>query len=159
MLTLRPLVTYTSPAKWLVCFRRTSPLPWVQRLVPGDFKHVQAFGAIPGSDLWVFFQPGLNSVEVRVVPDAAAAGFIAAMIEDAVVVEVVAPVAAPPRPWWKPMLFCTGMVAGLVGCRSGALRPDRFLRDLLAEGATIIDAGPENGMADPTEAGPGAGRG
>lgn len=137
MLALVPLVTTIAPSKWFVAFRRTSPLQWVQRWVPGEFKHVCCYGFVPGLDVWVFVHPSLNDIGLFLVPDFASDLYIKRANEDAVVVEFVPPIVNRRR-WWKPSLLCTGIVAGVIGARSSALRPDRLLRDLLREHAEIV---------------------
>jgi hypothetical protein len=124
------------PTHWFLVFRRRSPLWWVN-LVPGKHKHVCAFGPIPGQDIWLFLDYSLHRLDIVVVPDAQADDAMAAVMSGATVVRFTPPEIAPAR-WWRPLALCTGLVALACGIRSGALRPDRLLRDVLAEGGTII---------------------
>lgn len=146
---IRPAVTHIAPAEWFLAFRRSSPVPWVQRL-PGRFKHVACFGLVPGQGVWLFVEPTLTRCDLAAVPDRVADRYMEHVTFDAVVVRYVPP-PVPRRRWWWPGLFCTGAVAAVVGLRSGALRPDRLFRDCLADGGEVIAGADDLGPIPATE--------
>lgn len=134
---LVPIVSQPTPTEWFIAFRAETTSFWVRFLTFGHWKHVACFGYVPGADVWVFFEPGLNAIALRVVPDGAADGEISEMIDGATVVKLTVPLVRSRRRW-RPLFLCTVAVAQLTGARSCALRPDRFLADCLAEGATLV---------------------
>lgn len=119
---------------WFLCFDRRSTTWWV-RLIPGRYKHVRAFGFVPLMDLWLFFDVTLAGQWLIVARDGSPE--CEAMIER----------------WWQGCdvlkvkrgrgavgasrlgLWCVPAVAGLVGVRSGALRPDGLWRECIGQGA------------------------
>lgn len=141
---LVPIVTTVRPTEWCIVFQRWSTYR-VVRWFNGEFKHVACFGHVGGCDSWVFFNPGWDSFDLTVVPDAVADHFIAEIIRDGLVVRFVAPVVMPKRRF-QPFMSCTFAVARLTGVRSCALRPDAFLRDCLAQGATVIGGADEGSV-------------
>lgn len=148
------------PAWWFLCFAKSSPTWWAQMFVPGPYKHVSAFGFVPGQKLWVFSEMTARGVELAVVPDGQANSAINAMVAGALVVEWVPP-AEPPQTFWPPLNHCVAHVAALVGIKSRALRPERFLRDVLAAGGRILDADadePTQSQRRPAEPGSGGSR-
>lgn len=133
-----PIAPHVRPAWWFICFARSSPVWWLRNYLPGRYKHVSAFGFIPGQKLWVFSSWTFGGIEFAIIPDGLATDAINALVEDALVLEFVPPAEDPPRFWW-PFAHCVGHVAALTGVKSRALLPDRFLKDCLAAGAKILD--------------------
>jgi len=134
--SLAPIVTHPRPPEWFLTFRRSTPTRIVSWACWGEFKHVGAFGYVPGQDLWLFFEPCLNTLECSVFPDSAADPAIRDMTAGALVVKWTPPL-LPPR-FWNPVNVCAVQVARLVGVRSCALRPSALLRDVLRQGGTIV---------------------
>jgi len=132
------------PPVWFVCFHRTSPTWWVQRLPLGRWKHVNCFGFIPGQKTWVFYDYALDGSQIAVVPDSQPSWVDAHMqhfMRDARVLEYATP--ADGRGFWQPIAVCVSEVSAMIGSKSRALRAGRFLRDLLREGATIYQREPD----------------
>lgn len=140
---------------WFVCFKRRSPTWFFQTFVPGRYKHVAAYGWVPGQDLFVFFEAAINNVALCVAPSNACAPLQDAMLRDATVVEFKADHAA--RRFWQPVMTCTSAVAQIIGTKSRALRPGRLLADLLAEGGEIILEAPSGKSSEPAAAAGGPG--
>lgn len=135
---LVPLAVSVTPAEWFIVFRRSTTSRLAYWLSFGRYRHVACFGYVAGVDAWLFFEPGIDDIAALVVPDGdAAVQAISNMVKGARVVKLTAPIVFPKRSW-RPLFVCTVMVARLTGARSCALRPDRFLRDLLAEGAVDV---------------------
>lgn len=147
---LVPMTISVTPTEWFIAFRPASTSRLARFLAWGFYKHVSCFGYVQGANAWLFFDPGLFDIAVTLVPDGDVAEIaIRNTIERATVVKLTAPLVPLQRAWW-PVLVCTVMIARLVGARSCALRPDRLLRDLLAEGAVLVrmaeaDAGQATG--------------
>jgi len=141
-----PIVT--RPSRWFICFRKSSPTWWIDAFA-GRYKHVAAFGHIPGQELWLFYGWSLVGTEMLVIPDRHATGSINAMIADCVVVEYDPP--ADPHVWkrWHPVNSCVSKIADMVGIPSSALRPTGFLRDCLRHGGRIVIDGTDRNDGRP----------
>lgn len=130
----RPLV---SPKRWQVCFAAHSDIWWVQRLVPGRFKHVRAFGFVPIEQVWVFVDVTLGGVTVQAARDGtnSADWLIHEFIKDCEVLSVEArrSTGVPVGGW------CVPSIRRLLGIPGGALLPDRLWRDCLRHGAVPLD--------------------
>lgn len=143
----------TRPATWFVCFHATSPTWWVQRFIPGPWKHVNCFGHVPGQNLWLFYNFAFDGGEVAVIPDNQARmrdAQMAPFIDGARVLEYHPPAVRQRN--WQPIATCVSEVASLIGTRSRALRAGVLMRDLLAEQAKIIQWEPGNAGIGPTAA-------
>lgn len=135
---LLPSDSIGSPTRWHLVFQPVSELWWVNWVVPGRFKHVRAFGLIPDTDVWIFFDVGFRKAELFVATGRAASHTIGTWIEGADVL-VMAPAAQARAPMWMPLL-CTTAIARLLGLRCSALRgtPDALYRLCLRNGATKV---------------------
>jgi hypothetical protein len=153
---LLPTDSIGSPARWHLVFQPVAELWWVNWLVPGRFKHVRAFGVIPDTDVWIFFDVGFRKAELFVATGRAASVTIGNWIEGATVISI-AHAAVAAASVGMPF-FCTTAVRHLIGLRSCALRPDALLRHCLAQGARILHgqagrtAGPTGSHAEPAHA-------
>lgn len=133
---MRLVPTRYRPDTWFVCFREESPW-WPARLVTwGKWKHVACYGFVPGQRLWLMYEYTFRSIAICVGPENGSNDLLNAMDRDALVVMFRA--RRSPRRWWSPIATCTTNVASIIGSESRALRPDRFLRDLLKEGGEVI---------------------
>ena len=130
-----------TPQEWFICFSTTSRFWWSRALAFGRYKHVSCFAYVAAVDGWLFYDFGLNQAVVMVLPNRQADAMIGAMADDALVVRWVAPLVVH-GVRLKPAFLCTTAIAHLTGVPSCALRPDRFLRDCLASGGTIVGAEP-----------------
>lgn len=163
---LLPSDSIGTPTRWHLVFQPVSELWWVNWIVPGRFKHVRAFGLIPDTDVWIFFDVGFRKAELFVATGRAASYTIGTWIEGADVL-VMAPAAQARAPMWMPLL-CTTAIARLLGLQCVAVTPSTFHRRCLQNGATAIygqairanaDARPDAGPAHedcPAAAGAGA---
>lgn len=124
------------PAVWFVCFREETPWWPVRWLMRGRWKHVACYGFIPGQNLWLMYEYTFRGISICVGPEKGSDQLLNAMDRDALVVSFQA--RRVPRRRWAPVATCTSNVAQIVGSESRALRPDRFLRDLLREGGEVI---------------------
>jgi len=123
------------PAFWYVVFRRSSTLRWLDRIVPGPWKHVLAIGYFPDARCWIAIDPMLCGFQVDVQRREEAGNFLDRIVGDGGVLRVEArrgPVRRLPSFW------CVPAIAAMVGSSSGALLPGGLWRDLVAEGAEIV---------------------
>jgi hypothetical protein len=147
-------MTPGAPIHWNVCFCRTGFHPWLDRLLPGEFKHVRAFGYVPLEDTWIFVDSNLAGVTVRAARAGSAVlnSLIAAWIADCEVILM------PQREYRRllPGLYCVGLIKRLIGSPSGALLPSGLYRHCLANGGKEFDekrAPRANAAADPARSG------
>lgn len=130
------------PASWLVFFWPSSKMPWLDRLLPGRFKHVSAAGYVAETATWLFVNPQRGRTIVEAIPDGDEAFRLNGWCDRAEVIVM-------PRGFdlgyrFRGPFSCVSVVAALLGLRSGALRPDGLYRDCLrAGGRPIADADPE----------------
>ena len=125
------------PITWLLVFSPKSAIWWVDRLVPGQFKHVMACAYAVEAKAWVAYEVTLVRTQILVMPDPAWDRFIAARINSGA---SVLRIERRDGCWWTGRLgsWCVPAVKRLIGLRSGALRPDRLFADCLRAGAAIV---------------------
>lgn len=124
------------PEVWFVCFRHETPWWPMRWLTWGSrWKHVACYGFIPGQRLWVLYEYTFHSIAICVAPETGSDALLSALEKDAL---IVAYPARRHRRRWSVLSLCTTSVAAIIGSKSRALRPSRFLRDLIAEGGEVI---------------------
>jgi hypothetical protein len=133
------------PDFWLVMFRRETSSSWLDRAVPGHWKHVSAVGYFPDARCWVAVDPTLRGIWVDVRRGEESGNWLDVVAAGGGVLKV-GPRRSEARVFRQ--FWCVPAVAAMVGSRSGALLPDRFWRDLIAEGAEIV--ADEDGCAEAT---------
>jgi len=125
-----------APPVWILVFCRSSTAWWVNRL-PGTYKHVRAYAFVPAMKAWLFYDVSLSATVIYAAPDGLTAeAYIGDFVRDADLVSV-KPRRGTRRPQFRPFT-CVSAIAHLVGIRSGALRPDRLYRDVLAAGGSPL---------------------
>lgn len=127
------------PLTWLVVFQSKSSMWWINRFVPGRFKHVVAAGWVEASKVWIFYEVYWGRTSVQAMPEAEGTAYFGRLMgadPDAAVLRVEAREARPAC--FRLGFWCVPAVKHLVGLRSGALRPDRLWRDCIASGAEIV---------------------
>lgn len=132
-----PLIS--QPEQWILAFEPAMPgHPWLNRLVPGRFKHVRAFGKVPFLHVWLFFDATLAGLELRVAADGRAADTLAVEWTRSCTIMVM-----PKRPHANRSAllaasgWCVPSVKRLIGLQSSALRPDALFADCLANGGKL----------------------
>lgn len=126
------------PGEWLIVFRKSSPLWWLDRL-PGRFKHVLCLTYLPATNTWLFFDPGQFKAHVLVVPNEDVDGFLQVALADHEVLKIT--VKGEPRRRWRVGFNCTQMVAQMLGLSTCALHPDGLWRHCLKNGAERLSHG------------------
>lgn len=126
------------PAEWFVVFHRDSVRPWVRFFAWGQYRHVSAFGRIPWSGDWVFYDFLTARTRVLMVPDEKSNLFLAHYSKLGKIVRMPAPDPDDVGVKLKLGMWCVTAVAHLLGLRTCALRPDALLRHCLANGGTIV---------------------
>lgn len=133
------------PLSWLLVFTTTTSMKWVERLVPGKFKHVMAAGWVEASKVWIFYDVQFRRTSVLTMPEKEGLdyfGRIVARDPDHGILRVFAGNGTPAMA--RLGFWCVPAIKHLVGARSGALRPDRLWHDCLASGAETV-----HGFAEP----------
>jgi len=125
------------PKHWQLCFSETGLAPWLDRLIPGRFKHVRAFGFVPLEQLWIFVDCNPIGIQVKAVRDKSAA-FDVLIRAWTAGCEVVLVEHRVHRRFW-PGLYCVGVTKRLIGSDSGALLPTTLHRHCLATGGRPFD--------------------
>src|SRR5260221_718515 len=108
------------PPIWTLVFSRETRHPWIGRLTPGKYKHVRAYGYIPGMRKWQFFDVHLNGITLAVVDDGPAArAVLVDWIRDADLIRIkrLGPSGRPPQPF-----TCVSAIRHLLGLPGGTLR-------------------------------------
>lgn len=125
------------PTVWTLCFER-SAISWASHLALGRYKHVRAFGYVPFLHVWVFYDVGFRGASVVVAADGPDADSIIEFWSRTADLLSVLP-AHPFVPRLPVFGWCVPSIRRLIGFRGGALRPDAFYRQCLAQGATPIE--------------------
>ena len=124
---------------WYVVFSPSIPSPIWQRLIPGKWKHVYAFGHCEPAGTWIFIDPEFCGTQVAAVPDHEAEKYIKiASLEGAVI-----RIAAARRKYTniRMMGCCTMTVRDILGMRGFApwdAIPDRLYKHCLRAGGVIV---------------------
>ncbi len=128
-------MTGYEPLVWNVVFNREAGSGWA-RWVPGRYKHVRAYAFIPKTRTWLFYDVSFSGARLFAVPDGPdAKAAIYSFIGPEGVSDIVAVKVLPPRhrhfPWSN---WCTSALRHLLNLPGGALLPDGFYRECLANG-------------------------
>lgn len=127
-------MSHTPPA-WNVVFNREGASGWA-RWVPGHYKHVRAYGFVPATGLWIFYDVSFSGTDISAIPHGVASyEKIWEFIGPEGASDIVVMTRLPPRrrlfPWSN---WCTSALRHLLNLPGGALSPDAFHRDCLANG-------------------------
>jgi hypothetical protein len=124
---------------WYVVFSPSIPSPIWQRLIPGKWKHVYAFGHCEPAGTWIFIDPEFRGTKVSAVPDHEAEKYIRIAALEGAVIRIKARELASPR--IRTMGCCTMTIRHLVGL-PGALPwnaiPDKLFSDCIRAGGEIV---------------------
>jgi hypothetical protein len=126
------------PAVWCVVFNTEAASGWA-RWVPGRFKHVRAYAYVPKTKLWLFYDVNFAGVSLMALPGDATCPLVKAAIANFIGPPGKSFVVAMPRLPQRKRLFpwsnwCTSGLRHLLHVPGGALSPDGFRRDCLANG-------------------------
>lgn len=127
------------PLSWLVVFTTTTTMPWLDRVLPGRFKHVMAFGWVEAAKVFVHYDVQFGRTRVMALPEPEGLDLIAFRLGgDSGAGALRMPADKNARWNARVGFWCVPAIKHLLGLRSGALRPDRLWRDCLASGAEVI---------------------
>lgn len=138
------------PRVWTLVFCKSATSKWVQRLVPGKYKHVRAYAYLPAAKAWLFYDVTMIGTSIRLAPDTdeTVRTIIYPFTLDADLVSIKHQ--GPTR--WPPLFgFCVPAIKHLIGLNSGALLVDALFRDCLKAGGQAF------GHSDPAICSAGAG--
>jgi hypothetical protein len=125
------------PTIWWVGFSREAATWWAN-YIPGHFKHVKAAGYHPGADAIVFYDFGIERTMIAIGLGDAGFNSMVQWLDNCDVVTYRPQKCRPPALPLRFGLWCVPAIKHLLGIRSGALRPDALMRDLLQNGATVF---------------------
>ena len=126
--------------RWTVVFHRKAESRFFDLIAMGHFKHVSAFAFIPELGIWTIYDVGFRRTRLIHLGDTDHAKTVLAhIVKGNCMVTIETREDNLPLARWG--LFCTTAIAHLVGVRSGALRPDRLFRHLVAYRGVVQDDG------------------
>lgn len=124
--------------RWTVVFHRKSKHLFFRLIAMGHFKHVSAIAWIPELGQWWVYDVGFRRTSLKVLVDGESAQtIVAAIVKGNATVTI--DIRDDGLPWMRLGMFCTTAVSHLIGIRTGALRPDRLYRHLVAQGGVVRD--------------------
>jgi hypothetical protein len=126
------------PTAWLLIFNVSTGLPWLDGLIPGFFKHVSAVGWVSDAQVWIFYDVSWRRTSLKVLPDKEGSRCYALAQRGNGVLKVAVDVERRGAAMFRAGFWCVPAMKHLIGSRSGALRPDRLWRDLVASGAEVF---------------------
>jgi hypothetical protein len=144
------------PARWVLCFQKTTDSRWIRWLACGRYKHVSAFGYIAEVDHWVFLDWRITTIDVIVARGTGADQMIAYYTRNADLLGMA------PRKRGRGLrlgLWCVPAVKHLLGIRGSALRPTALWKDCLRQGAEILHEHTEPASHSARSSGPAAAKG
>lgn len=134
-------MTGHEPPFWCVVFNVEGASGWAS-WVPGRFKHVRAYGFIPKTRLWLFYDVSFSGTKLMAIPDgpdakAAIWSFIGPPGKSCIIGLAKLPQRKRGFPWSN---WCTSALRHLLNLPGRALRPDAFYRDCLDNGGMPFEA-------------------
>lgn len=137
------------PEIWTVVFHPVSSCVWVNRLVPGRFKHVSAFAYVPGVKAWAIYDVQLANTSIVLIPDGQQGReILAALVEGCAQIQIKRQVGRPPL--LRLGFWCVPGVKHLLGLRTGALLPDGLWRHCARHGEVVTDGRQPTGVQTAT---------
>lgn len=128
------------PLSWLLVFQESTGRRWLDRIIPGRFKHVFAIAYLSEPDLWLFYSVSMRRTVVSAIPAPAGEQVADRHMAGATVLRMTV---QPGSSNWGSRIgfFCVPAMKHLVGLRSGALLASTFYRHCLRAGAEILSDG------------------
>jgi hypothetical protein len=126
------------PTDWLLIFHRSCGRAWVDRLIPGRFKHVSALTWCDIGQVWLFYDPGLLRSRVYVMPQKSGDLWAGQLMDGQTVLRVPVREKGPKLPRFG--FWCSSAIAHLLGIHGGPL-PTRLYDACIAADATIVASG------------------
>lgn len=129
--------------EWFVVFQTATASGFLDRIIPGKFKHVCAFGWSAGCQVWVFFDPAQRMLHASVAPagklgDEAVSRFIHYRGRESSVLKMARQAGRGRSHFMRGGFWCTSTIAHLLNMPGGALLPDRLWRDCINANAKIV---------------------
>lgn len=129
----------SEPLTWFLVFHVKPSGKWFDWLSPGRFKHVSAFGYVPGFKSWVLYDAEWRGLRLFVATqDEAARQFQRYVADGCSVLKVERRQEPMPLAMRLIGFHCLSAVAHLVGQREFVISHDQLYRSLLRNGATVI---------------------
>jgi len=125
---------------WFLAFHKKCLSPFWQRVIPGKYKHVNAFGWSERAQVWVYYDCGFHGTRVIVCPPGPKADQqLERWMAGADVLRVSQKLKRE-RPIYAFRFFhlCTTAMRHLCDISGGALLPDGLWVDCLRENAKVI---------------------
>lgn len=131
------------PPLWTLVFSRETRSRWVRWVVWGKYKHVRAYGYIPGMKAWVLYDVHFNGTSLAVVKDGDAVR--AVLVEWMTNADLMRIRRVGPARRFPVFFCCTSAISHLIGLPGGTLRPDALWRDALRNGGEPFEAATAHG--------------
>src|SRR5581483_3821694 len=125
------------PRLWLVFFGEACGRPWWARALRPGFRHVSAAAWFDRAERWIYFDPLSSGLHIEIDTHAGFGSRFAQLWRDSAAILRVR--AVPRQGRLPPAFFCVGAMKALLGTRSRALSPRGLYRDLLREGAELVE--------------------
>lgn len=134
----------SSPPIWYVVFGQDANPHWIDRFLRPGFKHVFAFGYLPGHKIWIIYDVKLSATILGVIEKEDAARLIGWIVTSGRALEW-KPRATQNTVRWRAGFWCVPAIKHLLGLRCVALTPWQLYRWMLKNGAKEV----WNGLSDP----------
>lgn len=124
------------PTEWHVVFHRKSMNRILSFLAFGEFKHVSAFGYLPGVKMWLVYDVQWSATRTMLMSKQS-------IIEWTAGCEIlrIARLGERMSLWSRLGLYCVSAVKHLIGLGCVAATPDQLYRYILRNGGIDIGAG------------------
>lgn len=121
------------PTEWFVVFNEKSANYWLGLLTPGRFKHVSAFGYVPGIKLWLLYDVQLSGTRIMLLDKDA----VMAWSKGCTILKIAR---TGSRMGLRSRLcfHCVTAIKHLIGLRCVAVTPDGLYRHILRNGGILI---------------------
>lgn len=126
-------VSAVEPNEWYVVFNRTSANPILSFLACGEFKHVAAFGYLPGVKMWLVYDVQWSGTRVWLANQQA----IMEWTRGCDILKIAAIRKRMILPG-RLGLYCVSAVKHLLGAKCVAVTPSQLYRHILRNGGIVI---------------------
>lgn len=126
------------PETWCLAFYRKTKWPWMDKLIPGEFKHVNCFGLAKRTGVWIFLDTKIHRTDLYTCWDNEDMPRVLEIwTRGCDVIEVAA--GGGGFSWASRLgLWCVPMVAHVTGIKAGAVFPSGLHRHCLKTGGRMI---------------------
>lgn len=123
---------------WLVFFGPGEPpIRWWQWFFDPGYQHVSSLSYFADAARWVYYDPGFDVTAIELWKNEDVGQRLGQLLHDSTAILRIPSGRA--RRMTPASFYCVGAMKALLGVRSRALSPKALMRDLLRQGAELVE--------------------